>query len=370
MIRFASRCRASVGSVRRFATASGTVAELPHFGEVNDELLPPMPMKWTRLPDPPVKIRGTSAAAMTAKGLTLFTRRRGIALQNDAWSVMPRHWSMPGMVEQIAKINNYQLFLFGKVTPWLSRVLKTKVFIYDLEKNTCTRLDKSRPKAKLPKSHALMPMQKSLAVAPCFLGSTLYAFGDPDRTLTLDDLKKQSISTGVATFDLTKRDEPFRRLKFLPPATKKGPASRKEHFSALYDEPTQKIYLINQEDGLSYTTFDPATQCFSETRMVGSTWRARRGFATAIIRDAANVPYLIVYGGFAKGIVQDHIEDVDVLNLATHKWYRAVFEPNSARPKPRREAGACATSPHTLAVFGGRTHFLELDDVWLLSFVS
>lgn len=359
--------------VRRQAFATKTIElpkDMPYYGEYDDEAMPLLPMKWTQLPTPPVKIRGTSTGAMTSKGLTLFTRRRGIALQNDQWSVMPRHWRMPGMVEQIARINNYQLFLFGKVTPLLSRVLQSKVFVYDLEKNTCTRLDKSRPNLKLPAKHADVPFRHTFAVAPCFIGPTLFAFGDPDKTFDVDELKVQSLSTGVATFDARKRDEPFRRIKYLPRATQKGPASRSAHFTALLDEPTQKIYLIHNDSGLAYTTFDPATLCFSDTLIVGASQRLRRGFASGIIRDAANVPYLIVYGGFTYGPVQDHIMDVDVLNLNTHKWYRAIFEPDAPHPRPRREAGAVATSPHTLAIFGGHTHFRELDDVWMLSFVS
>jgi hypothetical protein len=344
----------------------------PFFDESEREAsMPSIPMQWTRLPDAPVKIRHTTAASMTGKGLTLFTGRRGLALQNDKWTVMPVMRSMPAQIEAIARINNYQLFLFGKYSPWLSRVLKTKVFVYDLEKNTCVRLDKSRAGVSLPASHAQLPMSGGgLSVAPKFIGNKLFVFGDADPSLTVQELAVQRLSCGVATFDLTARDKPFAYLRQLPLTSKPGPSARKQHFNTILDEPTGKLYIVTQGEALQYTIFDPQTQTFSDTYLIGGEARRRLDFSTGIIRDVANVPHLIVYGGFTPGLVQDHIPDVDVLNLVTMQWKRAVFAPSAAAPAPRREAGACATSPNSLAIFGGRNHFSENSDAWLLTFVS
>jgi hypothetical protein len=354
-------------------TVRGTQQELPAFFDDSESetMMASIPMKWTRLPDAPMKIRHTSVASMTAKGLTLFTGRRGLALQNDQWTAMPVCRNMPAQIEAIARINDYQVFLVGKFSPWLSRVLRSKVFVYDLDKNTCTRLDKSRANVALPKEHALLPMQRgNISVAPRFLNNKLYVFGDPDPTRTAQELTVQRLACGVASFDLTQRDKPFAYIRQLPLTTKPGPSGRKQHFNTILDDATGKLIIVTQSDGLSLTEFDPQTLTFSDTVVIGSVRRVRFDFTTGIIRDAANVPHLIVYGGFTPGVVQSHIPDVDVFNMVTKQWKRAVFAPSEPSPEPRREAGACATSPNSLAIFGGRDHFRENSDAWLLTFVS
>jgi hypothetical protein len=321
------------------------------------ESFPKVEMVWTRVPQPKVKVR-TKTFSMTGHGLTLFTRKQCAMYDKDVWTNTKRMWHMPSYVQGVTRINPFQLVVFGKHSYWLSRVLNTYIYFCDLDKQTCVPLHEAgRGGKKLPEAVSRMPYSQ-FVVAPLLSGTSLFVFGTPPNPKSF-----LVPPTGVAVFDVAKR-EPIREL---PASELKGPAPPAGSFHACYwDELTRKFFL----HGWQYViTFDPATLTFGEPIPIAQTARFRSSGTTTFIRDANNTPYLVTMGGVrGTDFMQVHVPDVDLFDLSTQTWKVGKFADDSPFPLPRREPTSCAISPHSIAFGGGRTHYFDQNDVWILSF--
>lgn len=318
---------------------------------------PKVNMAWTRLPQPTVPVR-TRTFSMTGHGLTLFTRKRCAMYDKDMWTNTKRMWHMPSYVQGVTRINPFQLIVFGKHSYWLARVLKSYAYFCDLDKQTCVPLHMAgRSGKKLPEAVSRVPYS-TFVVAPLLSGNRLFVFGSPPNPNSY-----LIPPTGVAVFDIAKR-EPIREL---PASELHGPVPPAGSFHDCYwDEHTRKFFLHAWEYVI---TFDPITLTFGSPIPVKSTTRFRTNATTSFVRDANNTPYIVHMGGVRNtDLMQVHVPDVDLYDLNAQTWKVGQFADDSPFPLPRREPTSCAISPHSLAFGGGRSHYFDQNDVWILSF--
>jgi hypothetical protein len=319
-----------------------------------------IPMAWTRVANPKVKVR-TEVIGMTGHGLTIFTRKRCAMYDKDKWTNSKVLWHMPSYVRGVTRINPFQLLVFGQQSYWLSRVLKSYVYFCDLDKQTCVPLHRAgRGGTTLDEAVSRVPY-KRYCVAPMVIGTTVFMFGTPPRP--------QSFlipPTGVAVFDIVKR-EPFRELTR---AELRGPIPEVIN-RCFWDDLTRKFFLVTYGNSTtSVTGFDPATLTFDEPIPMSSA-RFRSSYAMSFIRDANNNPYIVYLGGVLTGpLTQVHVPDVDLFDIKAGVFKVGKFDDDSPFPLPRRDPAACVASPHTVAFGGGRTHFFDQNDIWILSFTN
>lgn len=319
-----------------------------------------IPMAWTRMLNPKVKVR-TDIIGMTGHGLTVFTRKRCAMYDKDKWTNSKVLWHMPSYVRGVTRINPFQLLVFGQQSYWLSRVLKSYVYFCDLDKQTCVPLHRAgRGGTTLNEAVSNVPY-KMYCVAPLVVGNNVFMFGTPPRPQSF--LVRP---TGVAVFDIVKR-EPFRELTR---AELRGPIPDAISH-CFWDELTRKFYLMVHHSGVaSFTTFDPATLTFTEPIPLPSR-RMRSSHALAFARDFDNNPFFVSMGGVLSGpLSQVHIPDVDLYDINAGVYKIGKFSDDSPFPVPRRDPAACNISPHTIAFGGGRTHFFDQNDMWILSFAK
>jgi hypothetical protein len=323
---------------------------------------PKVNMAWTRLPTADCESANASTFSMTGHGLTLFTRKRCAMYDKDMWTNTKRMWHMPSYVQGVTRINPFQLIVFGKHSYWLARVLKSYAYFCDLDKQTCVPLHMAgRGGKKLPEAVSRVPYSTLLCRPACSRALSLFVFGTPPNPKSF-----LIPPTGVAVFDIAKR-EPIREL----------PASRASRSGA-----ARRLVPRLLLGRAHAQVFPPRLRQYVITfrSRHAHVWRADSG---RVHRALPHERHHVVYsrrqqhalssstmGGVrpAPIFMQVHVPDVDLFDLNAQTWKVGKFADDSPFPLPRREPTSCAISPHSIAFGGGRTHYFDQNDVWILSF--